>query len=153
MGREPQRCVVHDLYALPVCWKCHVLEVTEARKAHERKLEHGEQITLEKIDLGCSVALSDIEVNTKRADTVDRATEQAIAMFRSYVLGMPGEEIHLFWPSTWADAFRVRFFPGWLQKWFPVKWTEVREKRFEKVFVSLYPEQITRIEGRADAIE
>ena len=151
MEEKLEPCGLHGFTARPVCWQCRA-EEREARKANEPELEHGAQIVFERIKLACSIPIHDLEANMKREDRVDPRTEQALAFFRSYVLGMPGEEIHIFYPKTWTSAFRKRFFPRWLREWFPIEWTEVREKRFEKVFVSLYPEQITRIEGREDAI-
>ena len=47
------------------------------------------------------------------------------------------EEVVARWPATWWQAFKERWYPLWLQKWFPVRWKESRMKS-----IALYPEMV-----------
>ena len=142
MERTPEKCAMHGYYALPVCWECRTEERREITRQGIQRI-HGDRLTLEKIKLGIVIPMHDIEANLTR--TVD--TQLGLTNFKAFILGMPDEEIHVVYPRDWIQAVKHRFAPMWILKRWPIEWTEIREKRFEKVFLSLHPEKTIRIEG------
>lgn len=114
-------------------------------------MQHGTELTLEKIKLGCVIPMHDIEANLKRKTVTNWETGQALINFKTFVLAMPTDEIRIRYPRNWIQALKYQHAPAWLLRLRPIEWTEIREKRFAKVFLSLYPEKTIRIEGEKRA--
>lgn len=52
-----------------------------------------------------------------------------------WLLGTPKESEQVSYPTTWWDAFKARWFPRWLRRFFPVAMTTVCMERY-----CVYPE-------------
>jgi len=106
--------------------------------------QHGEELTLQKIQLFTSQEIpDDILANATFKRDHDIWRRALIDSMKTYVLGMPGERVIARWPLDWWQAVKERFAPKWYLAVWPVRWNGVNEARFEKVFLSVFPDKST----------
>ena len=110
-------------------------------------LEFGRRLTFELIKLEGheAIPLQDIEANATYHSFLDIRKENLVLSIQTYVLGMEGETINLMWPRDWWEAVKDRFAPRWFLARWPVDFVQIRERRFGKVFLSIFPDRTTKI--------
>jgi hypothetical protein len=101
---------------------------------------HAETYALEAIQFGLTRTLSRYELSdvAARVEFYDRLGGEMGFQLRACIYGRQYEGQEIRYPATWWDAFKDRFFRGWLGfllKRFPVRWVVVQAKMRE-----LYPD-------------
>lgn len=82
------------------------------------------KITLEKITAHCrhGIALQELYdmPNGEWVTWVDNMRNEMILELHSYIWGKRKTFEEIRWPSNWKEAFKERWFPKWLLKYYPV---------------------------------
>lgn len=96
---------------------------------------------IEKIRLGCSVALSkEFALSDLKIDIDDIITDHFVINFRTFMYGVAGEEQVVRWPATWVDALKLAHAPQWVLRRWPVRFEERRIKTYKTVCPHLMTE-------------
>jgi hypothetical protein len=76
-------------------------------------------VTLEVMMAYVAIALNDTELKNVKFDAVyDPTMQSTILSLTAFVLGDKIETVSVSHPTTWWDAFKVRWFPKWaLERW------------------------------------
>jgi len=92
--------------------------------------------------------LHDVRANTNLYSDND-IREQAIRhRLETSILTMDEDVFEASWPTDWWEAVKQRFAPGWFLKWWPVTYQYIREPKYGKVFLSVFPDKTTKFEGQ-----
>jgi len=82
------------------------------------------EVTLDKIQLGWQQVLSKTVLLDARMDRIeDIVTGNFIYRIDGYIWGEHLPEKNISYPSDWWQAFKARWFPEWLLKRYPAKYT------------------------------
>jgi hypothetical protein len=89
--------------------------------------ENYKTIDLEKIALGFQYAISEYLLDTQADIVINQIRREAIVSIRGYVWGENKSLQHkeITYPCDWWQAFKARWFSGWLKKLFPVEYTKI----------------------------
>lgn len=111
--------------------------------------EHGiRYVNLEKINLEWREVVSDLAgVETAIEIWRDIPSKSTIIELRATLLGQRHHVAEFKWPATWWDAVKLRFYPRWLLRRYPVRY------RFERVTaLALLPTLDLKIPGHGTTI-
>lgn len=91
-----------------------------------------EKVVLEKFKYAVSHRVDEEFLLTIDVDRyADMISKGVIYQFRTQIAGQKLEDIY--YPANWKEAFKDRWFPKWLKKKFPVRFTYLEVK-------ALYPQ-------------
>jgi hypothetical protein len=115
------------------------------------EINHGITLTLARERFGIhwleDNALHDVRNNYDARQQHDLLRQQMVYSLETSILMMDEDEFVASWPENWWQAFRQRWFPNrWLNK-HPVKMAYMREKKYGKVFLSVFPDRTTEHRG------
>jgi len=132
----------------------------EARDTGMKKsapIEHGQRLELAKLkfsiaDLIDKGVLDEIKANARESEREDPMRQAMIRKMEFTILAMDEDFISANWPRNWYQAFRERFLPKWWLRWFPVKKEFIYERRYDKVFLSVFPDKVTQYPLEGDRV-
>jgi hypothetical protein len=121
------------------------------KPGEELEVNHGITLTLARERFGIhwleDHALHDVRNNYDHREHKDLVKQQMVHSLETSILTMDEDEFAFECPENWWQAFRQRWFPNrWLNK-HPVKMTYIRERRYGKVFLSVFPDRTTEHQG------
>jgi hypothetical protein len=118
----------------------------------EIELDHGYRLSVAIERFGIhwvrDHALHDVRANSRYTEHEDIMRQQMVCSLETSLLAMDEDEFVAQWPENWWQHFRQRWFPAWWLKKHPVKLWFVREKKYGKVFLSVFPDRATKYQGQ-----
>jgi hypothetical protein len=82
-----------------------------------------EGVTLTKFKYGLQKVLSEHFANECRVSMERLIDARAVALtITQSIYGQTLEKVEVRYPDGWWQAFKDRWFPGWLKRWRPVRW-------------------------------
>ena len=82
------------------------------------------KVTLDKIAVGIQLAVSE-HLMGATVDVEQVLQDQFVFRLRGYLMGHKLPERKFSYPSDWWQAFKLRWFPAWALKRYPVRYTVI----------------------------
>jgi hypothetical protein len=121
------------------------------KSGDELAIDHGMTLSFARERFGVTWlvehALHDVQANMHEKVYEDQRRLAMVHHLETSVLTMDEDEIVITYPRDWWEAVKSRFAPLWFIKRWPVKLEFVKEKRYGKVFLSVFPDRTTEYRG------
>lgn len=126
------------------------MSIPEDRFARMARIVIYKQVVAEKvaIEQRRSVPLYNIANVQEPEAYIDQLAGSLMVSLRMYVAGMGGKRIDVErqFPATWWEAVKERWFPGWLEGLFPVKYERI--SIHEHIYGAVCPHLLVPHDGK-----
>jgi hypothetical protein len=115
------------------------------------EVQHGMTLTLARERFGIhwlvDHVLHDVRGNMREEEHYDACKAAMVKSLETSILTLDGDYFDISYPRDWWNHTKKRWFPKWALSRWPVELTCHHERRYGKVFLSVFPDRTTQYQG------